>query len=81
MQKSKTTKWLWIVLAIVVLIAIVFFVWQFKGGKTVSTIASPSTLTGVAGDLDKASQDLQNLEKDFKQLDNINPSEDNAPQL
>lgn len=81
MQKSKTSKWLWIILAIVVLVAIVFFASQFKGGKTVSTNASPSTLTGVAGDIDTAGKDLQNLEKDFKQLDNINPSDDTAPQL
>ncbi len=81
MNKTKTAKWLWIILAIVVLAAIGFFIWQLQSSKTASISPTTSPSANIAGEIDAVGKDLQSLENNFDQLDKINPSEDNAPQL
>lgn len=82
--EPKKSLWIWLILILVLVLAGGYFVWNYYANKTTPvTTPTPSSVTtsSAADNLNAVDKELSNLDSDFDQLDKIDASEDETPNL
>ncbi len=81
--ESKKYTWLWVILVLIIIGVAGYFGWSYYNKNVAPTSApSPSQASPSPGaDLNALERDLSNVDSDLNQLDKIDASEDETPNL